>query len=71
MADAENLAFWDDPRVEFVVRCIQSTYSKLTPGPKFDKLFQTEATRQVAKEVFDQLASSYSLILAYFYFHSK
>ncbi|KAK1747720.1 hypothetical protein QTG54_001683 [Skeletonema marinoi] len=37
-------SIWDDPRVNFVVQCIQSTHSKLSPGAKFDKLFRTEAT---------------------------
>jgi hypothetical protein len=48
----ENPTFWDDPRVEFVVHCIQTFYSKHSPGPKFDKLFQTEATRQVMNRTF-------------------
>lgn len=34
---------WDDPRVQYVVKCILSTYPKLAKGAKFDKLLQTEA----------------------------
>jgi hypothetical protein len=45
MVDGDDPAsFWDDPRVTFVVQCIQSTHSKLSPGAKFEKLFRTEAT---------------------------
>ena len=46
MADNEDpVTFWDDPQVQFIVQCILSTYPKLAPGAKFDKLFRTEATR--------------------------
>jgi hypothetical protein len=41
----EATKLWDDSRVKHVVQCILSTYSKLNPGEKFDKLFRTEATR--------------------------
>lgn len=43
--DGDQASFWDDPRVQYVVKCILSTYPKVTPGAKFDKNFQTEATR--------------------------
>ena len=45
--DSESGRFWDDPRVEFVTQCILSSYPQLLLGEKFDKLFQTEATRYV------------------------
>lgn len=41
----DTAKFWDDPRVKYVVQCVLATYSKLSPGEKFDKLFRTEATR--------------------------
>lgn len=54
MAEEDGISsFWDDLRVEFVVQCIQSTYPKLAPGQKFDKLFKTEATRYVEDRLFD------------------
>eukprot|EP00804_Cyclotella_cryptica_P025500 CCRYP_012000-RA/>CCRYP_012000-RA protein AED:0.01 eAED:0.01 QI:1390/1/1/1/1/1/4/5322/2834 len=52
MPDDENPAIWDDPRVEFVVDSIQITHPKLSPGPKFDKLFQTEATSEILQVFF-------------------
>ena len=42
--DNDSGRFWDDPRVKFVIQCILSSFPKLTPGEKFDKLFRTEAT---------------------------
>ncbi|KAL7445854.1 hypothetical protein ACHAXM_010428 [Skeletonema potamos] len=53
MVDGDDPAsFWDDPRVTFVVQCIQSTHSKLSPGAKFEKLFRTEATCEILEQFF-------------------
>lgn len=42
---ADPASFWDDPRVRFIRKAVLATHPKLAPGAKFDKNFQTEATR--------------------------
>ena len=43
--DDAPTSLWDDGRTKVIVGHILSTYPKLSPGAKFDKLFQTDANR--------------------------
>ena len=49
MGSADNddalASLWDDRRTKLIVGHVLSTYPKLSPGAKFDKLFQTDANR--------------------------
>lgn len=59
----DQVDFWEDPSLHYLVNRILSTFPKLSSGAKFDKVFKTDSNRYEFRIIF-----VYSFVLLVFFY---